>query len=163
MTNKKSSFFKRLLSDIMEKFPLLTMLISGIIITSTIPTHVNAIINSLSLIVAFYMFCFILMSTINIFNGFSLNKKRTLQSLIISIICVTIEILFVYLYLTELIVEIKTVSNTKIIMNSFYQSFDLLIIASVLNVLGVIYPIVMHFVYAKKDDSFKLKIKTNKE
>lgn len=91
----------------MSKWASRILVISGLIQSGVIKTHINFIISLYSQIIGFYMFAFVLFTIVNILNGVNFSSKKSLVPLVSTYVTSAIQIMFGWLYVSTVLSEVN--------------------------------------------------------
>lgn len=125
-----------LLGHFKENFTMITIVFSSSLFIATTNWHVRAIIPITSQISGFYLFCFTMLSVINVFASIVYEKNKTIIKLIFPTIFTILLSIVVYLFLKEINTEVylglaSRTANMK-------KSQIVLITGIIISILGVI-------------------------
>lgn len=134
---KNQSFLKKIVSYRQITAAMMLML-SGVVMIMMLEIHIAAILKmSRYSIIAFYLFCMIMLGAVSIFNGFTLRKNNTLAMYIVSAFMTLLMIILTITYITLIIKN--TLEDPAIIMDSDkVTSMVSLGVCSTFNLLGTI-------------------------
>lgn len=136
----------------MSKWASRILILSGLIQSAVITTHINLIINLYSTIVGFYMFGFVLFTIVNILNGVNFSSKKSLVTLITTFITSMIQTTFAVLYVGVLLQEISKYAEVSM-DRQMLTSMGFIGLSTALTLISVLLATVFYF---KKTESYQL-------
>lgn len=136
----------------MSKWASRILIISGLVQSAVITTHINLIINLYSTIVGFYMFGFVLFTIVNILNGVNFSSKKSLVTLITTAITSMIQSTFAVLYVSVLLEEVSKYADVTM-DQQMITSMGFIGLSSALTLISVLLATLFYF---KKTDSYQL-------
>jgi len=139
----KGTFRRKRLKKGLNAYTKGILTISGFIQLAFITNHINTITKVYENIVGFYMFIFVLTSIINILNGFNFSNKKSMITLVATILVTIVQTIAGYKYIDILLTEVSTrsqvVMNTEMIISISFIVFSALssIIASIIGIIFI--------------------------
>lgn len=92
-------------------YPRNLLTISGILQVCLLQVHIEAITRLLTVIIGFYLLAFILVSTLNILNGFGFASRPNLTAIVGTIFVTLCQLLFGVLYIVTIVKETALFSS----------------------------------------------------
>lgn len=136
----------------MSKWASRILILSGLIQSAVITSHINLIINLYSTIVGFYMFGFVLFTIVNILNGVNFSSKKSLVTLITTYVTSAIQFTFAVLYVRVLLSEISKYAEVTM-DQQMITSMGFIGLSTALTLISVLLATLFYF---KKTDSYQL-------
>jgi hypothetical protein len=136
----------------MSKWASRILILSGLIQSAVITSHINLIINLYSTIVGFYMFGFVLFTIVNILNGVNFSSKKSLVTLITTFVTSLIQTTFAILYIRVLLQEISKYAEVSM-DQQMITSMGFIGLSTALTLISVLLATLFYF---KKTDSYQL-------
>lgn len=136
----------------MSKWASRILILSGLIQSAVITSHINLIINLYSTIVGFYMFGFVLFTIVNILNGVNFSSKKSLVTLITTFVTSMIQTIFAVLYVGVLLQEVNKYAEVSM-DQQMLTSMGFIGLSTALTLISVLLATLFYF---KKTDSYQL-------
>lgn len=136
----------------MSKWASRILILSGLIQSGVITSHINLITNLYSTIVGFYMFGFVLFTIVNILNGVNFSSKKSLVTLATTYVTSAIQIAFAVLYVRVLFSEISKYAEVTM-DQQMITSMGFIGFSTALTLISVLLATLFYF---KKTDSYQL-------
>lgn len=106
----------------LSSFVSTILVLSGLMQTAVLRIHIEMIINLFSTIIGFYMFCFVLLTIINILNGSNFSPQKSKINIVVIYLITLLQILFGGLYIGVAINEVNTIAEVSM-TSGMVQSF----------------------------------------